>query len=247
MAREEVVSDGPSSIEDLRRRVYGADATDEDRDRYRAALQTIEPPPAVVPPPRPVPHRRRRPLLLIAAPAAVLALVGIAVTRLPSSPPDAPLADPAPSPATISVDDATRGEFIQNLAFRGAAGIAAYLVTHRSPADLRTATRFYTIERHGTGPQLLALDPAPAEAVEGRATVILVTEWAGWAGWTAYRMRIGGDGLSTLEPEAGRAGGQEGGVPTTATFSYGSGRRPVNLRVEVPDGVRWGVGVVFSN
>jgi hypothetical protein len=250
MAREEAVSGGPSSIEDLRRRVYGADATDEDRDRYRAALEETEPPVADAPPAPPHPpaaRRRRRPLRPIAAAAAVLALVGFAVTRLPSSPTEPSRADAVPSPATITVDDETRGEFIQNLAFRGAAGIAAYLVTHRSPADLRTATRFYTIERHGTGPRLLSLDPAPREAVKGRATVILVTEWAGWAGWTAYRVRIGSDGLSALEPEAGRAGAQEGGVPTTDTFAYGSGRRPVSLRIEVPEGTRWGVGVVFSD
>ena len=188
----------------------------------------------------------RPPWLLLAG--AVLVVVAVAASiavLLPHSP--ALLSADQPPAATIGVDGETRSEFVQNLAGGGAAGIAAYLVTHPSPPNLRGGTRYFTIERHGTGPQLIALDPAPPEAAKGRATVFLITEWAGEAGWTAYRYRFGGDGLATLEPESGRAGSQQGGVPTTATFSYRSGDRPVRLRIDVPDGVRWGAAVVFSD
>jgi hypothetical protein len=240
------------SAEELRRRLYGGDATDEDRARYRAVLEATKPrelpetaalpAPAMLPARAAAAVRPRRLLLPISAGIAAVAVaagIGLAVlTRAPAVPPGRP-------PSAVAVDGETRSEFVQNLAGGGAAGIAAYLVTHRSPAALRGATRFYTIERNGVGPEAVVLSPVPPETSEGRATVFLVVEWPGTAGWSAYGWRSTDGG--PLQPEARRAGHQEGGVPTSATFAYRPGRPPVQLNIDVPAGVRWGAAVVFSD
>jgi hypothetical protein len=158
--------------------------------------------------------------------------------------PDVPT---APAPQAIAVDGPQRSEFVQNLAGGGAAGIAAYLVTHRSPEPLRTATRFYTIERHGTGPVAFSLSGVPAETQAGRATVFLVLQVDGRATWTAYRVRAQVDDPSPLQAVERRTGEQQAGVLTSTTFSYRSGGRPVRLEIDAPKGVRWGAAVVFSD
>jgi hypothetical protein len=136
---------------------------------------------------------------------------------------------------------------VQNLADGGTAGIAAYLVTHPSPRQLRSAGRFFTIERNGTGPGSISLNGVPPEADEGRATVFLVLQVEGRGDWTAYRVREQTDDPSPLQPVARRAGILRSGVLTDATFRYGRGGRPVRLDLDVPDGVRWGAAVVFSD
>jgi hypothetical protein len=250
-------ADLDSELDELRRRIYRADATEDDRARYRDLVQRAEATgrgatdadarPGSTDDHRAVPAaatgpRRRRGLLLAGA-FALVALAGISVSLLPRGAAE----PPSPSPQAIAVDGPTRSEFVQNLAGGGAAGIAAYLVTHRSPPELRNASRFYTIERDGTGPRSFSLNGTPAETASGRATVFLVVEVQGRAAWTAYRVREQTDDPSPLQVVARRSGDQRSGVLSSATFRYASGGRPVRLDVDVPAGVRWGAAVVFSD
>jgi hypothetical protein len=241
---------GPGTgVDELRRRIYRQDATDEDRARYRAlagderstllraATATAEPAPSTAP------SGRAHGVLLLAGLLALVALGAVTVGLLPHR----SVAPPAPPPETIAVDGPTRSDFLQNLAGGGAAGIAAYLVTHPSPPQLRSATRFFTVERNGTGPGSISLNGVPPEADEGRATVFLVLQVEGRGAWTAYRVREQSDDPSPLQVVARRAGIQRAGVPTDATFRYGPGGRPVRLDLDVPEGVRWGAAVVFSD
>ena len=242
------------SAEELRRRLYDADATEQDRALYRAALEAEtrpQPPPlsAVTPvseadrAPTPKRPHRRRMVTILAAVVGAVAIVGALVALQPRT--DASPVDPPPSPSTITVDDAARNEFLQNLDGGGSAGIAAFLVTHRVAPPLGKATRLFLVERHGRGPGSVFLEGVPKAADQGHATVFLVTQFAGPAGWSAYRAGLGSESQGVLD--ASRAGAQEGGVPTMATFAYRQGDRPVKLSIDVPAGVRWGVAVAFSN
>ncbi|HEY8318263.1 MAG TPA: hypothetical protein VIG76_05485 [Amnibacterium sp.] len=242
------------TAEELRRRLYDADATEQDHARYRAALEAEGQPqpapasadePADAREPDPAPDRphRRRTLTILAAVVGAVAILGALVALQPRG--QASPVDPPPSPSTIAVDDAARTEFLQNLGSGGSAGIAAFLVTHRAAPQLGRVSRLFLVERHGRGPGSVTLEGVPKAADQGRATVFLVTQFAGPAGWSAYRAGLGSESQGVLD--ASRAGAQEGGVPTMATFRYPNGDRPVKLTVDVPDGVRWGIAVAFSD
>jgi hypothetical protein len=252
---------GPS-LDDLRRRVYSPAATAEDRARYRAALDAaggdrrMQPEPVATAQPDAEgsaaadgapqatdprrPRRRSQSFLLAGAVAALLVAAALAAV-LPRTI-DGP---PPPAPTPIAVDAATRGEFLRNLTDSGAAGIAAYIVTH--PAPPRSATRYFTIERWGTGPRTLALHPTDTATNRGRATVYLVLDRFEHAAWTVSAVRPTTDSEDPLVAIATQAGLQEGGVPTVATFAYAPGHPPVRLRIDVPKGVRWGAAVIFTD
>jgi hypothetical protein len=246
-----------SELDELRRRIYRPDATDADRARYRELLgqarhpgrSTHAEPDPDPDPGRPAvavstdPPRRRGGGLVLAGALALLAATGVGIILLPRGEP----ALPGPSPRAIAADGPTRSEFVENLAAGGTAGIAAYLVTHPSPSELRGASRFFTIERSGTGPHSFSLNGTPADAESGRATVLLVVQVQGRAAWTAYRVREQSDDPSPLQAIARRSGDQRSGVLSSATFRYPGGGRPVRLDVDVPAGVRWGAAVVFSD
>ena len=246
-------ANGPTA-EELRRRLYDADATEQDHARYRAALEAEAqpqpaPPSAEAPAGEPAaapavaPQHRRRVITILASVVGAAAIVGALVALQPRT--DASPVDPPPSPSTIPVDEAARSEFLQDLGSGGAAGIAAFLVTHRAAPQLDRVSRLFLVERHGRGPGSVSLEGVPKAADQGRATVFLVTQFAGPAGWSAYQAGLGSESRGVLD--ASRAGAQEGGVPTMATFSYALGDRPVRLVVDVPAGVRWGIAVAFSD
>ena len=194
------------SIEALRRRLYSPGATQEDRARYRAAVDaaratSAEPRPPVpwnteapvaAVPARP-PGRHRRLAVAVGSVAAVGVAIAVVAPHRPASTPSTEAshaairaaavhsAGPLP-PSPVSIDDATRAAFLRGLERGGSPGIVRFLVTHRVAADLAT-TPLHLIERHGSGPQALALDAPAAPLAPGHATVFLVTGLAGWAGW----------------------------------------------------------------
>ena len=244
-----------AELAELRRRIFRSGATDADRERYSHLTERQHPAPGperggavrgtLTADPqaggRRTPMRRRG--VLLAGALAAVALVGLGLGLVPRG---AQL-PPAPSPVPVTFDGPTRSEFVQNLEGGGAAGIAAYLVTHRPPLPLRGASRSFLIERSGTGPQGISLNGTPPETVAGRATVFLVLEVAAHAGWTASRIRAQSDDPSPLQAVARRSGDQQSGVMSSATFRYPAGGRPVRLDIDVPAGVRWGAAVEFTD
>ena len=146
--------------------------------------------------------------------------------------------------AALSSED--RSELLQNLARGGDAGIAAYLVTHPSPPGLVATDGTITDEVHGSGPATLPLDVSQVPAGAGRATVLVVVAQPVHVAWQALRLGTDGSPVVVLRPVAERQGDQAAGTLTTATFAHSDGGRPVRLRVDVPDGVRWGAAVVFT-
>ena len=211
---------------------------DEDREALRrrygpegdVGLRPDEPAAAPVTAAR---KRRRMPRNLAALIAAVLVVAaGAAVlvgVRTGSSGP-APV---APEPVVTAAS--TRQEFEDALAGGGAAGIAAYLVTHRSPAALRSVRDPVTTEDHGVGAGTLRIPPAKSA---GGASVLLVLGSDASPRWTLRGAR----GVLAV-----RGGAQEAGVLTAATIRYTGGGAPTSLRIELPDGIAWGAAVVLSN
>ncbi|WP_375387555.1 hypothetical protein [uncultured Amnibacterium sp.] len=233
----------------LRRRLYGPDASAEDVARYEAvATDAVA---AVAPiadaPDRPAPRsrrpRRRLTPVVVVAVAVVVAAIGVAALRVGEGQRQGGIR----APQVASSDRSDREGFQQNLAEGREAGIAAYLVTHRSPEALSGATRYFTIEKAGTGTVDLPLAPVPADTVRGRATVLLVLGGDAVAAWTTYRRQVDSAGEQQWIRQTARGGEQAAGVLTITTFRYDAGDRPVRLAVDVDDGVRWGVAVVFSD
>jgi hypothetical protein len=247
MAREDA--------EALRRRLYAPDASAEDVDRYRAVapraevVDQAEPIPADAPAPlapeplrRARPARRRRvPLVVTGLVLAAVVAVALVVPRVVDRPAD------RVAPAVVSSDAQDRVAFLQNLDIGNQAGIAAYLVTHEPPPGLTGSSRYFTIERAGVGDRQIELGRVPADAIKGRATVLLVLGADGEAGWRTLRREVDSTGEQRYVPQRTRGGQQAAGVLTGTTFRYADGDRPVLLRVDAPAGVRWGVAVVFSD
>ncbi|MBW4040869.1 MAG: hypothetical protein HIU86_01905 [Acidobacteria bacterium] len=227
--------------EDLRRRLYAPGASIADVERYRDLESP--PPPGLVEPPSPPPPARPWRLLSLVAVAVVVLLVavGIGVARATTAAQDA---IPAPTPVRMSADD--RQEIETNLADGNGAGIAAFLVTHRAPPALVGVRRAFTVERTGTGDGVAQIAPVTAETFRGHATVLIALEQSGEMEWTLYRRRIDPSGSQQLVLQRQRRGLQDAGALTTDTFRYASGDRPVEVHVQAPAGVRWGIAVVLS-
>lgn len=234
--------------EALRRRLYAPGASEADVDRYRvvepAPVRTAPAPPPPEPDEAAIPLSTRRRLLLPLVALALVAAVsgGIAIARATGARPTAVL---AATPIPMTTED--RQDIESTLAQGNSGGIAAFLVTHRATPALRTATRLYTLEHAGVGDGTFELTPVPAEAFQGRATVLLVLEQGGEARWTALRRQVDPSGEQQDVAQRTRGGEQAAGVLTTDTFRYASGDRPVELRVQAAPGARWGVAVVFSD
>lgn len=240
--------------EELRRRLYAPGASDADRARYEAVgpapkAVPAEPEPVEVatpptaPPPPPAPVRRRRLGTALAGAALVVTLLvgGVTAARLAA---DGRPSGPPPTPVPMSDED--RRSVQENLTLGNYAGIAAFLVTHRV-LQLGNPTRVETVEKMGVGTGTLRLAPVPAETVRGRATVLVVTAGSAQVDWTTLRREVDPSGEQQYVRQVERTGFQAGGQITTHTYRYASGDRPVELRVSVPDGVRWGAAVVFTD
>ena len=228
--------------EELRRRLYAPGASADDVERFRSADPALTAVVDQAPPPEP-PSRRPRLIALVAVVLlGLLVVAGISLARITTATQDA---IPAPTRVAMTADDVQ--EIEGNLADGNGAGIAAFLVTHRAPPALLSATRADTIESAGTGDGVAQISPVTAETFQGRATVLLVLARTGDAGWTVFRRQVDSAGDQQILRQRQRAGLQVAGVLTTDTFRYASGDRPVEIHVQAPAGVRWGVAVVLSD
>lgn len=245
--------------EELRRRVYGAGATEADVARYRSALVAHagqgEPSgdgPGAGRADAPAASGRRgarggtprppaRRALLTVLVVAVLAGAIVAVQ---------PLLHPAPSapaPVLMPLTAAERAGFVRELRDGFAAGIGDHLVTHPGPAAIRSATYFDTVEARGTGSGSLRVDPEMLRDLHRRATVLIVLDAAADVRWRAQGLGTIPGGAVTLHTLRAGSAHQEAGQLSTATFRFRDTDRPARLRVTVPAGVRWGAAVVLSD
>jgi hypothetical protein len=229
----------------LRRRLYAPGASAADVERYRGLGIAVR----VVPPEdRPPVARRRSPARLLRPVAlAVVILAGLALVRVAARE-ATPVTVPVVRAATAVAMPATdRAAMRTALAERDDVAVAGLLLAYRVPPALRTATRSLLVEQTGSGTATVPVDPQSSRVFRGRATVLLVLDRAARAGWTTSWRRVDGSGVRTLERQQERSGLQSAGEPTSATYRYGSGEQPVQVRVDAPDGVRWAVEVVFTD
>jgi hypothetical protein len=240
-------------LEALRRACYAPGATDDDRERYRAALDAQA---ATAPAPlrtaAPARRRRGRPALLLAPAVAAAVCIAAIATPHPAPTPTGsattfasvfhrPQRAIAPAPRA-SVGAGARTAFLANLGRGRDAGIRGFLAVNPTAALLH-ANRSAIVELHGTGAATRAIDTGTSWSGHGHATVLLVLGSEARAGWTAYRRYTSGGGSSAL---VSRAGERAAGALTATTFDYGAGAKPVRLTVEVPDGVTWGAAVLLT-
>ena len=210
-------------LNDLRRRLYRADATEADRLRYEAALQATRPPEAplldAAQARLPRPGRRAAVGLVV-----VLVTVGLVVAVRLGQPVSLP---PRPVVAEVLRQDRTAGRLLT----AGVSGPAAVAASIRGVAV--TAQRF-----QGRGDAVVPF-AAPAGASDGgRVLVVLASDGPATIGWRAVRLRTSVDWTS--HPVAMARGSAEPGavVATPITFVY-SGSPPAQIAVDAPDGVGW--------
>jgi len=232
--------------EALRRRLYAPGASEADVERFLAAEAVLVAGPEPSPPLEealPAGAPRRRPLVVaVLVLVALLAVLAFAAARGAAGARDAEV-----PPTPLRMTEADRQDIANAFAGGSSAGIAAFLVTHRAPPALRTATRFFTEEHVGIGTATVDLEPAPAEAFSGRATVMLVLEQPGRVAWSAFRRQVDAAGEQRLVLQRQRGGDLDGEQLTSDTFRYASGDRPVQVRIQAPPGARWGFAVVYSD
>ncbi|MGT2427157.1 hypothetical protein [Amnibacterium kyonggiense] len=233
--------------EALRRRLYAPGASEADVDRFRDAgavdAAAADPVPAgAADPPQRRPARTRAVILGALALAVLVVVLAVAAGRAATGTerPETPL---TVLPMTAEDRQDVADAFVDGRS----AGIAAYLVTHRAPPTLRTATRLFTEEHAGTGPATVDLDPGPASAVEGRATVLVALQQAGRVSWSAFRRQVDATGEQRLVLQRERGGELDGDQLTDDAFPYRTGDRPVQVRIDAAPGARWGFAVVYSD
>ena len=239
-------SSEPPGLDDLRRRLYGPDASPEDVARYEAAAGEAEVDSES--PPRRAPRRR-----WVAVSGGVLAVVvalavGVVAGR-PSAAPTASAAQasgvivaqlPAPAPA--------RTAFEEGLVAGGNSGLLDYVYGHPDllPPAILTVGRADSTEYSGEGTTTLSLSPSALAERGGRATVILVLARSGKYGWRSIRVAGTSAGVVSGAAVTSAGGDAQAGAPVAGTFSYGRGA-PSRLTVVVADGTRWGAVVVFTD
>jgi hypothetical protein len=235
-------------LDDLRRRLYGPNASAEDVARYEAAAG--DPAADPEPPARRPPGRRWIPVAGgVLAVAGVLA-VGVGACRPTPSP--APTASPAPTSGVIVAQlpaaAPVRTAFEEALAAGGDSGLLQYLYGHPDllPPAIRTVGRADSTEYSGEGTTTLSLSPSALAERGGRATVILVLARSGRYEWRSIRVAGTGDGFPSGVAVTSAGGEAQAGAPVAGTFTYGRGA-PSRLTVAVADRTRWGAVVVFTD
>lgn len=214
----------PQRDDELRRRLYRPDATEEDRHRYESELGTTAPPavatpsrstesPAADPPP---PRRPRRAVLLGVGAGVLVLLLGVAAVQqtaaptllLPRVPSQRVTAAPAPD------------EPVVRSAATGDAGVQQF---------------------SGRGPGTAPLDPVQPAGSGGRFQIMITVGAAAEVAWQARRVEVRLDGDQVVRDLGANGSRQARGVPHSYRYR---GTPPTSLRVVVPSGVAWNLAIV---
>ncbi len=224
-----------AELDDLRRRLYRADATDADLRQYldgRAAgtepEQVQEPQEAQVEPPR-----RPRRWLLAGAVAGVLvvcvAVTGVLLHRPTPAPPARAVATDRPEQVRVDVTDGTKvpgpGQVI---------GPATRALTLDGAAI--AAEQF-----EGNGDGTLSIHLPSAEFGTLRATVLVSSSRTSTISWTALRPPSGDVAVVAKARVSTHVDSAE---PTAFTYAGGP---PTRIAVSAPAGLRWTILVAPTN
>lgn len=225
----------PERLDELRRRLYRAGATDEDVRRYTDE-RGVPAPAALDRPDVPGTERRsgrRRALLRGAMVAAGLAVVVAAGTALAARPPTEPAAQGSPAADSRVGSGSPAPEAVPSPRVRAAGGGGVQ-------------------EFRGRGSGAAALDPSSLSFHGGRVAVVLTPELTSAIGWNAVR----------VEPRAGRAAAEHvlarqraaeqrstsetGGGAIPVDFTY-TGAPPTRIDVRAAPGIAWTLIVVVDD
>jgi hypothetical protein len=224
--------DVDASLDALRRRLYRADATPEDVQRYRDRLDSVRPPLPTAPPPA-RPRGRAAPLLaLLLVPSAVAALVVGAQASRPEVL-DPVVAAPAPLPAR------SHDEFDDEMIATGRT-----LAGPRDVAVTIAGTAVAGQRYRGTGGAVLPL-AAPRGAFDGgRMLVDLTTSGPDRVGWRARAVDLAEPSSSVLI--ASGAVRSPVGADPPMLLRYPA-QPPTRLEIDAPAGVGWSVLIAFAD
>jgi hypothetical protein len=207
-------------LDDLRRALYRADASDADVRRYLSERLKAGPAPA----PAPQVSRRRPRRTLLAIGAALVLLSTLAVGVRLEQPAATIQATRAPRPVPTSVGDAA--------AVLGPTRVAVLV-----DGEAVSGFRF-----EGSGSVVLPFDPPPGSYDGGRAVVALVTGEPAPVVWRALRLTTRQDWTSFPQVLAQGTAGRAVDLPATEAFGY-RGLPPTRVAVEAPVGTRWSLVV----
>lgn len=241
--RAQVGRDEPAPSPDaLRRRLYRAEATEQDLVRYRQTLRRGARRPATAPLRRTLPHRRMALLLLAGLLTGALVVLTTPQRTAPTTSPAR--ASPGPEPVALTVAADARAAFVRSLEQGRGAGLAQYFFQHPDarPPAVTTLSRAATEEHDGVGTQAVGLAPSDLADHGGRITVMLTLARTARARWRAVRSGA----QATADDLRGRRTEQLAGLPVSTTVGYRA-TAPDRLLIEAAPGVRWDVVVVFSN
>jgi len=210
-------------LDDLRRRLYRAGATESDLQHYldeRAAIGPDDEAPEE--PIEPLP-RRRRSLVIAAGTVAVLAVAVAALAHQPGM---------APRPAAMrSVTVNTRDGRTIAAPLGGLTGPTRTAVTIEGTAT--AAQRF-----EGVGDQIVPVELPGAEFGNQRAVVVLYSDHTSTIGWQALRATTRADGSSYPPIIARGRVATHLDYATPSTFSY-AGAPPSQITVQAASGLHW--------
>lgn len=231
VAEQQGSPEGASRLDDLRRRLYRADATDADVQRYeaeRALVAEDAPDPPAEPVAPPATPRHRAVLLLGATAVAGIALLAAVRTGQPAV--EAGPASASPSAGRSLVQDVGEGQVL-----------AVELGSVSDPMSVPVSIRGTAVAGQrflGRGNAVVAFHPPGAVTDGGRAMVVLTANGPSPVGWRAL-LTMTRNETTTYPIVMARGQNQQGaGLATPTTFVF-PGSPPTRIAVEAPSDVRW--------
>jgi hypothetical protein len=214
--------DRQERLDELRRRLYRPDATEEDHRRYAAAAG-----PAVASASRP--RRQVLPALLVVGVLVVACVVAVVASRVAPALEKAPVA----APAVTTTAPSTNFDIVA----RGTVGLPESVPVDADGVAV-TAQRF-----RGDGAAAVPLEVASAPKHTGRVVLVLSSADPGTISWRAVGLT--GHAPAASSPELAHSAAKDRrGVPSSEWFAYTSGP-PHWITVKAAAGASWTLTVAF--
>lgn len=222
-------------LDDLRRRLYRADATDRDLQRYIEERESALP---LEPSPPPPPGRSSRPSFRgIALGAAAVLVLALGATVVVGARAGSQAAEPIPTP---------RGTTVQQNVGDGPVLTVNGEVEGPSPVAVTIDGTAAVGKRfQGYGSVVVFLDPPMGSDAGGRALVGVTSTLPEGVAWRALLDFATGDGTTSPLVIAHGIAEDRSGAHAPTTFDYPT-KQPTRIAIAAPAGVGWTlvVGVV---